>query len=178
MQFKKGVVLSTLFSLGALLISCTSTGSISLIGIWNKILWFGTLGFLGYTAEPPMAGFMRIMIAVLIFAILFELANLTGFLSRNIAITIALILAIISAIFIPGAVLAGIGAGYATFVALVLVGLPVVGGLYLFFRLPTGTRAQRFIRFVVLLILLAILFQVKAHASALSAMGGMTVAGP
>ena len=174
MKYKKGVVVTFLISLLSLLTACTATGLPSGIEIWNKILWFGSLGWLGHT-DNPMAGFMRIMIFILVFAILYELANLTGFLGRNVAITIALVISLISAVFIPGSVLAGIGAAYGTIVALFLIGLPVVGGLYGFFRIPTTTRFHRFMRLVVLLILLAVLIAVKNHAVALGAIGPQTI---
>lgn len=177
MEWKKSGVGAFLLSLAAFLASCTPTGAFpSLMDIWLKILWFATLGWLGYYQEGPMVGFMRILVVILVFAILYELATLTGFLSRNIAITIALILALMSGIFIPGSVFAGIGAAYATIVSLFLIGVPVLGGLYAFMRIPTTSRVYRFFRIVILLVLLMVLIAVKSHASDLLAVGSASVA--
>ena len=173
MNWQKIRGISSLFALSIILTACQSSRLPTGLEIWNKILWFGTLGFIGFN-DNPVAGFMRILVGILIFAILFELSRVVG-LSRNIGITVSIILSLMTAVFIPGTVLAGIGTAYATFVSFVLIGLPVVGGLYALYRIPSTSRWWIFIKIVLILILIAILISVKDHALALSAIGGQTI---
>ncbi len=163
MNWKKKGFFTALLAQALFLVSCTSPGFPSGMDIYKKILWVGSLGFLG-NVDSPMAGFMRIMIFILVFAVLYELSRLVPGLTKNIAITVTGILALISAIFIPGPVLAGIGAAYGTVVAFVLIGIPVIGGLYLLHRVPAQTRWNHFIRIVIILLLIAILISVRNHA--------------
>lgn len=164
-----------LLLLSMFLVSCQQAG-ISGSAIFNKILWFGSLGFLGATGNP-MDGFMRILVIILVFGIFYELAGLLQ-LTSSIRTTISLILAIMSGVFIPTSVLAGIGAAYGTLVALFLIGLPVVGGLYAIYRIPGTTRFYIFLRIVIILILLAILISVKVHALDLVNIGPQTILFP
>ena len=175
MMFQKGVRNGFLLLVSLFLVSCQEAG-ISGSEIFNKILWFGSLGFLGASGNP-MDGFMRILVVVLVFAIFYELGGLVS-LSPSIRTTISLILAIMSGVFIPTAVLAGIGAAYGTIVALFLIGLPVVGGLYAIYRIPGTTRFYIFLRIVVILILLAVLISVKVHALDLVNIGPQTISFP
>ncbi len=174
-MFKKGMRNGFLLLLSMFLVSCQQAG-ISGSEIFNKIIWFGSLGFLGASGNP-MEGFMRILVVVLIFAIFYELGGLIQ-LSSNIRTVVSLILAIMSGVFIPGTILAGIGAAYGTLVALFLIGLPVVGGLYAIYRIPNTTRFYIFLRIVVILILLTILISVKVHALDLVNIGPQTILFP
>ncbi len=161
---KSSVVIFSLLLLSILLVSCTTGGSSKSFKDW--VYDIGTLQFLGVTgAGNTLVGFVRILVAILIFAILYEVAHL--FLSQNIAITISAILAIISAIFIPGGVLAGIGSAYATLFSLAFIAVPVVGGLWAIWRIPGTTRAQIGLKLVILFILLWVLVAVKTHAMAI-----------
>ena len=175
MIFKKGMRNGFLLLLSMFLVSCQQVG-ISGSEIWNKIIWFGSLGFLGATGNP-MEGFMRILVITLVFAIFYELGGLVQ-LSPSIRTTVSLILAIMSGVFIPGTVLAGIGAAYGTLVALFLIGAPVVGGLYAIYRIPNTTRFHIFLRIVIILILLTILISVKIHALDLVNIGPQTILFP
>ena len=175
MIFKKGMRNGLLLLLSMFLVSCQQAG-ISGESIYNKIIWFGSLGFLGATGNP-MEGFMRILVITLVFAIFYELGGLIQ-LTPSIRITVSLILAIMSGIFIPGTVLAGIGAAYGTLVALFLIGLPVIGGLYAIYRIPGTTRFYIFLRIVIILILLTILISVKVHALDLINIGPQTILFP
>tara|TARA_Y100000310_G_scaffold330279_1_gene401654 strand:- start:903 stop:1451 length:549 start_codon:yes stop_codon:yes gene_type:complete len=165
---KRGALTAFVLSLVLFITSCGGGGGggLTAMQVWKQILWVGKLGFLGITGENALTGFMRLMIFILVFAIFFELANLTGFLNRNIAIVIALIISIISAVFMPGAVLIGIGSTYSTLVALVLIGAPVLAGFYALYRIP-ATGAGLVARIIILLILLWILLAVKAYAAPL-----------
>lgn len=161
---KSSVVIFSLLLLSILLVSCTTGGPSKSFKDW--VYDIGTLQVLGVTgAGNTLVGFVRILVAILIFAILYEAAHL--FLSQNIAITISAILAIISAIFIPGGVLAGIGSAYATLFSLAFIAAPVVGGLWAIWRIPGNTRAQIGLKIVILFILLWVLVAVKTHAMAI-----------
>lgn len=166
-----------LFVISLFLVSCQEVG-ISASEIFNKLLWFGSLGFLGQYGGNPLDGFMRILVIILVFAIFYELGGISNLISPNIRTVVSLILAIMSGIFIPGTVLAGIGAAYGTLVALFLIGLPVVGGLYAIYRIPNTRRFYIFLRIVVILILLAILISVKVHALDLTNIGPQTILFP
>lgn len=175
MMFKKGMRNGFLLLLNMFLVSCQQAG-VSGSDIFNKILWFGSLGFLGASGNP-MDGFMRILVIILVFAIFYELAGLLQ-LTSSIRTTISLILAVMSGVFIPTTVLAGIGAAYGTLVALFLIGLPVIGGLYAIYRIPGTRRFYIFLRIVIILILLAILISVKVHALDLVNIGPQTILFP
>ena len=175
MNLKKSGI-GVLAGLTSLLVACTSTSTpVSGIDIWNKVLWFGTLGFLGYSVEGPMVGFMRIAVFILVFALMFEGSRFLGFLGRNSRIVITLILSLISVIFIPGNVLAGIGAAYGTLVAFILLGSVIVGIGALYINIPTTSLGYRLLRLAVLVVLLFILISVKQHASGLLALVPMTI---
>ena len=180
MNLKKSGI-GVLAALSSFLAACTSTAGASPTGldIWKSVLWFGTLGFLGYSADGAMVGFMRIAVFILVFALLYEGSRFLGFLGRNSRIAIALILSLISVIFIPGNVLAGIGAAYGTLVAFILLGSVVLGMGWLYFSIPTTGAGYRLIRVAVLLVLLFILISVKQHATGLliPSIGGISLPG-
>ncbi|MAF99232.1 MAG: hypothetical protein CMH61_01335 [Nanoarchaeota archaeon] len=164
MDVKKSWVYTSILSLFTLFVtSCAPGGAFP--NIWQKILDIGSLKFLGIAGGNGLVAFVRILIALLIFAILFEVGRRV--LNRNTAGIISGILAIISAIFIPGSILAGIGGAYATFFSIALIGLPVVGGLYLIWRIPGTSRGGIALRIVILTILLWILMGVRTHALAI-----------
>jgi len=133
----------------------------------QNIIAIGQLKFLGVDSENMLTGFMRVLIFILVFALLFEGSRLIG-LSRNIGITIAIVLSIISVIFIPGSVLAGIGAAYGTLVAFILIGIPVVIGLWALYAIPATSRWQVSLKIVIILILIWILMAIKGHATDLA----------
>ncbi len=149
--------------------ACTDqAGNITIKPIWDKILSVGSLQFLGITSGGnALIAFMRILVAILVFALLFEASRLTG-LSRNTGIVVAAILAIMSAIFIPGRILAGIGGAYATLIAFVLIGIPVIGGGYALIAIPGTSRGLILLRIAVILLLLWILISIKTHASSIT----------
>lgn len=166
MRCKKLAIVALLLLLALLVVSCSPNPGPSGKEIWQKILWFGSLGFLGST-DDGLVSFMRILIFILVFALFFLGAGMIPGLGRNTAIVIAAVLAIISVMFIPASVLVGVGAAYATLTSVVLIGAPIVGGLALFRMIPGDTRGGIAVRCIVLLVLLAILIAVKYHALAL-----------
>ncbi len=113
-------------------------------GIWDKFLIIGSLSFIGVNGVAP---FTRILIGILTFTLFFALLTFLGaggssdtkslkFLQRKHAIVIAAVLAIMTALFLPVSVILGIGAGYATAVALLLIGAPILGLGYLLWNTP------------------------------------------
>ena len=145
--------------------------------IWDTVLQIGSLGFLckstffglGCDYEGGLVAFMRVLIGILIFALLYMAASAVPGLSanRNIAITVSIILALMSVIFIPSSVLVGIGAAYATILSVVLIGAPIAGGLLLFRMVSGDSRSGLAMRIVLLLLLIFVLTAVKNYAGGL-----------
>jgi len=168
MNQKRVLIGFSLLLLGVLLVSCSqSAGQVSGKDIWDTIIKLGSLEYFGLTGTNAVVSFMRVLVAILIFAILFEVSGLLNF-ARNVRIALAVILSVISSIFIPAEVLAGIGAAYATLISFVLIGTPLIAGLVAYFNIPHTTRGWIAIRMVILLLLLWILLAVKHHASAIT----------
>ncbi|MFH0701081.1 MAG: hypothetical protein V2A62_01450 [Candidatus Woesearchaeota archaeon] len=130
-----------------------------------KLDWVN--GGTGVSGENYLTGFMRLAIFFLIFVLLFELASRTNVLQRNTAIAVAAILSIISAIFIPGSVLAAIGISYATLFSFILIGSVIVGGLFLVYMIPTSSLGLRILRIILLILLFWILSATVDHAKVL-----------
>ena len=171
MRWNKAGVISLLLVV-LFLVSCTPDPGPSASDIWDTILNIGTLGFLG-SGEEGLVSLMRILIFILVFALLYMAASIVPGLNqnRNISIAVAAILSIMSVIFIPSSVLIGVGAAYATLVAVILIGAPIVGGLAIFRMIPGETRGGIAVRCIVLLVLLAVLIAVKYHALELMTVG-------
>ncbi|MAF99230.1 MAG: hypothetical protein CMH61_01325 [Nanoarchaeota archaeon] len=134
--------------------------------VWRRIISFGNLSFLGFSDASIVAGFLRLLIGLLIFTVFF--AVLTGakqfkLFNRGQAGIVAAILAIVTAIFMPTGILLGIGAGYGTAISLLLIGLPVAAVFYALFTLPGEPCFWLFIKFVLLTILLWVLSAIKYH---------------
>jgi len=168
MRWKKsGLMLIFLFLISILVVSCDDSSgddSMNLDKIWKKVLSIGKLEWLGFSGESAIAGFMRILVAILVFAGLYELGRLTPMTPR-IRGVIAGILAIISAVFIPGSILAGIGGAYGTITALVLIGIPLGIGGYALYRIPSDNAGQIIAKLCIIVALMWILMAVKGHAT-------------
>src|SRR3989344_1392263 len=109
-------------------------------GVWNKILSVGNLGFIGVSGLVP---FTRILLAIFCFTLFFAVlkvlpANKDGSprFKGNHIIVMAAVLAIISAVFLPAAAILAVGTGWATAVALILIGAPIVGLGYFLWNTP------------------------------------------
>lgn len=166
MDFKKaGVMVVVLLFTLIFVSSCTKdTGaSFDITDFQDYVQLIGGMGFLGLGADSILVSFLRILIGVLVFILMFEASKALPF-NPNARIAIAIIISIISIIFIPGEILAGISAAYATLVSIVLIGLPVGGGLYAFFMMPHTTRGEIVIRFAILAITLWVLFAIRTQA--------------
>lgn len=158
----------------SLLISgCSSTSSIGTTAgnVWQEVISIAKLdwvnGGTGISDENYLTGFMRLAIFFLIFVLLFELASRTNVLQRNTAIAVAAILSIITAIFIPGSVLAAIGVAYATLFSFILIGSVIIGGLFLVYMIPTTSLGLRILRIILLILLFWILSATVDHAQGL-----------
>ncbi len=77
---------------------------------------------------------LRILTGLLIFAILFGASQLVlKDYAKNVRLAISLLLGIISVIMIPGRLLAAVAKSYGVAFAAVMIGAPVLGGVYLMF---------------------------------------------
>ncbi len=149
----------------------------TLKSIWQKFLYAGGLGFLGIGPDAAVIAFTRILIWLLMFSVFF--AVLTGlgagggaggiapmkFFSRGQAGVVAGVIATIAAIFLPANVLAATGVGWATAVALLLIGGPIVGLGYLLITYPEegDTKATVAVKLVICLLLFWVLTAMKYH---------------
>lgn len=177
MKWKKSVILLVILLMlsSVFLTGCKKDASgveeITLESIWEKVLSIGKLDFLGgdvATKGQNFVGFMRIMIGILIFAILSAVAAAVlpeG--ARGTGTIVSIILAVITSIFLPGSVLAGIGAAYGTLVAFFLMGMPIVGGGYLLHIMPRDNRFWIALRIALILVLIWVLIAIKNQASRL-----------
>lgn len=169
-SMKRGYLYLLVF-LGLFLVACTSSEGegFDAAEIWDQFIYIFSLGpFLEGT--EALEAFMRAIVGILVFALLFEAGSRLGFLTRRTAMIVAGVLAIITAIFLPGTILAGIGSAYAIAFAAILILTPVVGGLWVIFGSAGGnpiiphTRFGHGLRIVILAVLLWILMAVKDHA--------------
>ena len=147
----------------------TNTFAQTLTDIWtNNLFPIFNLSFLLATPETAIMAFMRLMIIILVFSLIFEASRLIR-LPRNTGIVLAGVIAIISGVFIPGTILVAIGSSYGFFVALILLATPIVGSFYLFYLMPTAPVIWRWARVILLCVVLFLLVNMKIHALALLA---------
>ncbi len=176
-----------LLSVGVVRADLVST----LSGVWDKILNIGYLGFLN--GGSAVVGFTRLMIWILCFTVFFAVQSIKisvkardGSITerpllpfnRNQSLTVAFVVATIAAVFMPASVLLATGSGWATAVALLLIGGPIVGLGYLMWNLPgkddaTGkpfpeTKGHVMIKLVICALMLWILTAMKYHVGGFS----------
>ncbi len=145
----------------------------------QNVIALGNLSWLGYSDSNLVLGLTRILIWILVFTLFFALMTGLGggggtapmkFFGRKQAAIVAAILATISVIFIPANLLAATGAGWATLVAFVLIGAPVVGLAFLLWKSPwegEETKFTVFLKMVLCLLLFWVLSAMKYHLTAL-----------
>ncbi len=140
----KLLVFSLIFSL-VLPAALASIGD-TLLNVWQKILSIGTLSFIGISGVVPLT---RILIWIFIFTVIFAtITALKGkgapfnLFNRGQAGVIAAVVATISAVFMPAQVLLATGTGWATVVALFLIGGPIVGLGYLLLTFPRDNNGK------------------------------------
>lgn len=140
-------------------------------GFVSKILDVGSLKFLGVGADNQLIGFIRIVIGILVFAILYMGLSMIPNMNKTIAITIGILLAIITAIFFPKEILLMFGETYATIFALIIIGGPIIAIMALCFFTPTPNRAVAFIKFIVVCFVMWLIAKISVWAGKL---GGAT----
>ncbi|MBI2661882.1 hypothetical protein HYX11_00290 [Candidatus Woesearchaeota archaeon] len=149
--------------------------------VWQTIMSIGNLSFLGLSDGSVVVAFTRVLIWILLFTVFFAVMLSLGaggatpgrptaaaafsFLNRNQAIIVAGVIATIGAVFMPAQVLLATGAGWATAISLILVGLPVVGVWWALMNWPAGhdTRATLFLKFLMCLLLFWVLSAMRFH---------------
>jgi len=173
MMFKRGFLLFVMLSSLLLITSCsTSTSSSSSIdvmdtleNVWDAVLDIGMLKFLKISSENALSGFMRLMIGILVFTLIFEATRLLGdYANRNARVVVAVIISIISVIFMPKKILLAIGSTYSIIVSIIMIGVPVAAGFYALYRIPSDNRWQVGMKVFILGILLWIMFVVRDYA--------------
>ncbi len=149
-------------------------------GVWDKILYAGGLGFIGIESAAAVVGLVRLLVWIILFTILFAvMVGLGGsqgtapmkYFSRGQAGIIAAAVATITAVFLPADVLLATGAGWGTLIALLLIGLPVVGIAFLLWKIPWEGEETKFtvlLKLVLSLLLLWILVAMKYHVGVIA----------
>ena len=144
---------SWLFTLMSLLLIPTALADIgqTLKNVWWKVLSIGDLSFLGLSDGSVVVAITRILIWILMFTVFFAVINFfsgdsgaLSFLKKNHAVVVAAAIATIAAIFLPAQVLLATGTGWATAIALILIGGPIVGIAYLLWKIPFEGEETRF----------------------------------
>jgi hypothetical protein len=173
---KKSWLLISLLTIPSALAGSKDT----IFNVWTKSLnAMGNLGTIGLGNETAILGLTRILIWFLIFTILFALINTfskkkegtLSFFNRGQGVVIAAIVATITTIFLPSSILLASSSGWAVLVALLLVGAPVVGLVYLIWKLPEligveqEGRGTILMKLVICMILLWVLSAMKYHVS-------------
>lgn len=139
---------------------------------WQGILSIGTLDFIGVSGIAPLT---RILIWILCFTVFFATITILGkggkaplsFFNRSQAIVVAGIIATIAAVFLPVGVILAVGTGWATAVALVLIGGPVFGLGLLVISYPGKGQETKFtvlLKLILCLLLFWILSAMKTSA--------------
>lgn len=154
----------------------------TLKGAFNSILGIGSLDFVGVSGGDGVVALTRILIWILMFTVFF--ATITalggaskatgsakgiavfGFMSRTQAGAVAAVIATIAAIFLPPDVLLATGTGWATAVALLLIGGPIVGLAYMLYTIPgkgQDTKTTVFVKLILCLLLYWILSAMRGY---------------
>ncbi|MBS3169135.1 hypothetical protein J4210_01505 [Candidatus Woesearchaeota archaeon] len=147
--------------------------------VWDRILGIGSLNFLGVSAGVGVTALTRILIWILMFTIFFAVmtglkgatgstGSIFGLFSRTQAGIVAAVIATIAAIFLPPDVLLATGTGWATAVALLLIGGPIVGLAYLLYTLPgrgQDTKTTVFVKLILCFFLYWILSAMRGYVT-------------
>ncbi len=152
--------------------------------VWDRILGVGSLDFVGVSGGDGVVALTRILIWILLFTVFFATIvslgtaskatgsakgiAVFGFMSRGQAGIVAAVIATIAAIFLPPDVLLATGTGWATAVALLLIGGPIVGLAYLLYTIPgkgKDTKTTVFVKLVLCLLLYWILSAMRHYVT-------------
>lgn len=174
---KRWLIFSTILLLFLPSILAYSPVTETLSNVFDRILGIGNLSFLGLSDGSLVVGLTRILIGIFVFTVIFALISSLGgkegkslgFLKKNHAIVIAAVLAIMTAIFMPGEVLLATGTGWATAVAFILIGGPVLGIGYILWNLSDwmgnkgDTKGTVIMKLILCVLLFWILNAMKYH---------------
>ncbi|MEM4336472.1 MAG: hypothetical protein QXG86_00510 [Candidatus Woesearchaeota archaeon] len=109
----------------------------------NNLSWL----FIDLTTRAPNYFWLRVMLWIVLFATYYAvlIGVVPNFRERkNISITVAIVMALISVIFIPNGIIISIGKSYGLAVTFLLMGLPIVGAVYLMhISFPTGKKDNK-----------------------------------
>ncbi len=160
-----------LLSLLGLLSGCTATTAND---VWGTILKIGGLqGLQGAGAEAPVASFMRILVFILVFALLYGGLRvlIAQYIGQNVTVVIAMVLSIMSVILMPAELLVTIAGTYSILFSFLLIGSVVAFVGFLLYIIPTTNRGWRMLRLGLILILIAVMYWINKQATALLAVG-------
>ncbi len=138
--------------------------------VWQSVISVGSLQFLGVTPDTAVVAFTRILLVIFVFALLFGVLSGFGgsagplsFLSRGQAGIVAGIIAILTGIFLPPSVILAVGTEWATLVALLLLGTPILAMFFLLHSIPDDSCPWRFLKLIIALLLLWIIGAMQTH---------------
>lgn len=141
--------------------------------VFDRIVVIGNLSFLGLPNDFVLLGVTRILIWILCFTLFFGVITAIGkekkalgFLSRSQGMVVAMVVATIAAVFLPPELLLATGAGWATAVAFILIGGPIVGIALLLWKIPWDgkeTRGTVFLKLIICLLLFWILSVMRSQ---------------
>lgn len=125
----------------------------TLRNVWNGILNIAKLDY--FKDVRTLEAFFRLAIWIVIFTLFYEVLSRLNILStRGRAAIVAFVLAAVTAIGIPGKILFVWSQTYAIAVMLVILGVIIVGGLYLvYYVIPGNNRLEIGTRIILLLLL-------------------------
>lgn len=160
-----------LLAIGVVLfLSLSATVAAQRENIWertaNTLISVAKLDFLDNDAEK-LGAFVRILVWIVVFTVVWTaLRRLgggagagAGMFTGGASIAIALVFATISTVFISPELLIGIGAGYSTLVAAVLIGFLAIGLLVILYNvLPSMGLQGRLLAFTRILFLVLLLY--------------------
>lgn len=154
-----------LFLVAIMAVSVSAKGSGDII---SNILDVGRLEFLfGSGADNQLIGFVRILLAILVFAILYVGLSVIPHVPRNIAITVGVLLAVLVAVFTPKEVLLTMGATYSTIFAFIIIGGPILAIMALCLLTPTPNRAIAFLKFLAVVFVMWLISKISVWADKL-----------
>lgn len=125
--------------LSLLMLSVLSVPSVLAEQPWDTIRNILTLDFLNNigisSTGESMEGFIRLLLLITLFAVFFVASERVLKFGKNISVVIALTISLISTVLIPGTLLLAAATSYSTIVSVIILGLPVLVGLFVYFTL-------------------------------------------
>ncbi|GEM_PF-5790561 len=144
--------------------------------VWDKILSFFALEFIPADDATKFAAFLRIIIFITVYVIMYEMLTYTVLRTqqqRRTATVIALAMSAIAVVTLPVELILSIGGLYGSLIGAALLLGPILMVVYVIWGMPATTRFQVFIKVIILTVLLWVL---NATSHYLSQIGGTMVA--